>query len=193
MKLLYKVAVLGLVVLSACRKDPKPVAPQLPAGKAAITRSFHYPSTNNTETVNYTVQKDSVVSKAGYSATGQLVISFDVPFPKGNDRFRFTIDADKIKPGLIGEYQIVRSDLSGLHGELQVVYRYNISQFSWVEFGEGNAVGKFQITAYDATRKIMNGVYVFDMTTMHDPKVGLNNWVETKIHVEGNFENLQVQ
>ena len=193
MKYISHVTLLSLIILGACKKPVEIPPPTIPASQAAFTISFHYPASGITDIVTYFQQRDSIVAKAKTNASGQLIISLDVPYPKGKDYLQFAVDAEDIKPGLIGEYQIIRSELSGLRGDLQVNYRHNISQFSWVEFMEGNAFGKFQITAYDPVLKLIKGVFLFDINSLHDPRMSMSNWVETKIHVEGNFENLQIK
>ncbi len=193
MKFISHVTLVSFIILGACRKPVEVQPPQIPASQSALTISYHYPSSGITDIVNYFQQRDSIVAKAKINASGQLIISLDIPYPKGNDYVQFAVDAEDIRPGFTGEYQITRSELSGLRGDLQVNYRHNISQFSWVEFMEGNASGRFQIITYDPVLKLIKGVFLFDINSMHDPKVGMNNWVETKIHVEGNFENLQIK
>ncbi|MGB8194749.1 MAG: hypothetical protein WCF67_22640 [Chitinophagaceae bacterium] len=192
MRFLY-VAVSAFFLLAACKKTKdKPAETPLPPAAADLSRTFFYPASNSTLTASYTLVKDSIVALAKINENKQLIISFDVPYTKGNDYILFTIEKDNIKPGYKGDYNIIHSELSGLRGDVQVNYRYKRELYSYVEFLPGNADGSFAITAYDETKKLVAGTYVFHINSFHDPKVG-SNWVETKIDVQGKFENLQIK
>ena len=119
-------------------------------------------------------------------------MSFDVPYSKGNDFIKFTIEPDDIKPGYTGYYEILPLELAGLRGDAQVNYRYKRELYSYVEFMPGNAEGYFQLTSYNEKLKLVSGKWLFKINSIHDPKVG-SNWVETKIDVQGRFENVQIK
>ena len=192
MKSIYAIVLASLFVLGACRKEKQPTPPPpppLPPVSAEMSRSFHYPATSTSEFVSYSFQRDSVIAKAGLNTNNQLILSFEVSFPKGHDYVKFTIDAAKVKPGYVGDYTIVHHPGSGITGDVTVIYRYDKDLYSYFELLPGDALGTLKITSYDATNKLLKGSYTVDMKSTHDPKqwIGL---VETEIHVEGSFANV---
>jgi hypothetical protein len=189
----YVLALISVFIFSACTKEP-PVTtePEKPNTEALLSRSFYYPQTLATDSINYTLRSDSILAKASISEQGQLLLSFDVPYPKGNDYVLFTIGKEKIKPGYAGEYAVEHSLPGGYRGDAQVNYRYKKDMYSYVEFYPGNADGNLQLTAYDAGKKLISGTYNFRINSLHDPKVGMN-WIETKIEVKGQFVDVPVR
>jgi hypothetical protein len=191
MKLFYLAAFSLIFFLTSCVKHPVEIfSPEVPAN-AFMVRTFLYPSTNTSETIAYNKNPDSLTIVATLAQDGKLLVTLDEPASKGKDYASFTIDANKIKPGYVGEYTIEPSTLSGLKGDVQVNYRYRKDTYSYVEFQPGNASGFFRISSYDAYRKTITGNYTFRINSLHDPKVGMN-WVETRIDVSGYYEGLKV-
>jgi hypothetical protein len=194
MKSFIYLSAIVTLFLNSCSKPP--VEAKLPASVASLSRSFFYPRTATSESVHYSSNGDSSISKkCFYDSDNDLMISFDVTYAVGNDAVSLTIVKDQIKQGLIGDYVISPFLTPGMpQGDIKAIYAYNKSEYSSTFLMPGMASGVLHITGYNEKQRSISGNYSFRINTSQDPKGGpVVIWEDTQIDVAGTFENVLIK
>jgi hypothetical protein len=181
-----------VALFTSCKKEPVVEPTPEPQALSVLSRKFTYPTSNTTDMKIYETGADSLRSAGKIDAQYNLTLSFDMPYSKGQDYVVFNIESNKIKPGFVGEYELLPILNGSYRGDAQVAYGYKRDVYSYTEFPGGNATGKLSITSYDEKTKTVAGNYTFHIDSFHDPKVGMN-WVETKIDVSGAYQNVLIR
>ena len=194
MKRIFYLTAFVATLFSACSKPP--VEAPLPVSTASLSRSFFYPRTATSESVSYSSNGDSSISKRSfYNSDRDLVIAFDVKYNIGKDGVSLVLMKDKIKPGLRGGYAISPFLTPGMpQGDIKAFYAYYKSESSTTFLMPGMASGVLHITEYNDKQKLISGNYNFRINTNQDPKGGpVAIWEDTQIDVSSSFENVQIK
>ncbi len=172
-----------------------------PLASSELSRIFTYTTDNSFKAVSYNSASGALKPRIVLTPEEKLYLSFDSPYPNGNDDVGFFIDKSKIKPGYIGEY-VFRPANETPSSDIAFAYTYHFSATSGrvlfaysVFLPPYSSIGSVIITKYDIKHKTLSGNFTFSTSTLTDPtdnSLAVYN-KNTTINISGKFENIALE